>query len=282
MSGDEAVLWTTLSTFAIDGPDTHQTRPELTFAARLARENGWDAAYTLRVLEEYRKFLFLCCVSDTGVTPSDPVDQAWHLHLAYTRSYWIDLCRNTLGRDLHHNPTKGGAAEGQKFDGMYTDSQTLYERYFGEKPPANIWPPNAKRFSDIDFQRVNRRTHWVISKPGWAQHPVRLASLLLGVIALLFVQANGGSVFLLLLVGGGLFTWLIVTIANADWSSDAQHARRGNDGGGAFFIGDTDGSHDGHGHGGDGHSGDASDGGSGCSASGCSSGCSGCGGGCGS
>lgn len=289
MSGDEAALWTAISTFEIDGLDTSLS---LTFAARLARENGWNPAYTQRVLGEYRKFLFLCCVSDTGVTPSDPVDQAWHLHLTYTRSYWIDLCRNTLGRDLHHNPTKGGAAEGQKFDGMYTASQTLYERYFGETPPADIWHPNAERFADIDFQRVNCRTNWIIPKPGWIQpartssetrdRPVKLISLLLGLVALCFVQANGDSVFLILLLGGGLFTWLIITIANADWSSTSQRDRRDDGGGTPLFMGDTNNSHDGHGHGGDGHSNDAGDGGSGCSASGCSSGCSGCGGGCGS
>lgn len=273
MSGDEAALWTKISTFAIDGADA-----QLTFTARLARENGWTTAYTQRVMEEYRKFLFLCCVTPTGVTPSDPVDQAWHLHLTYTKSYWIDLCRHTIGREIHHNPTKGGASEGQKFDGMYSHSQALYTHYFGTLPPTDIWQDNQRRFSDIDFERVNRRTNWIIRKPDWVRAKPMLTALFLLVVTGLFIQAAGSSL-VALVVGGSAVTLLIYSLAS---EFTAYRKRPDADGGDGVFIDSTD-SGDGHSHGhGDGGHGDSSDSGgdSGCSASGCSSGCGGgCGGG---
>ncbi|MBO0933129.1 glycine-rich domain-containing protein [Fibrella aquatilis] len=274
-SGDEAALWTAISTFTFDGPDTRRTRPEFTFAARLARENDWATRYTERVIAEYRKFLFLCCVTPTGVTPSDAVDQAWHLHLTYTKSYWHDLCRDTLGRELHHNPTKGGAREGQKFDGMYSDSQALYQLYFGEKPPADIWPTNQQRFSDIDFGRINRRTNWVVAKPAPAQTVG--AVVLLGALSAagIFLQASSSLLFWLL-TGFALFFVVIVNLANANDGPNRPRRQGDTSGGDGGFV--LFGSDDGH------HSGDSGDGGhgdAGCSASGCGSGCSGCGGGCG-
>src|SRR6478735_1062085 len=117
MTPIENELWMRIEQFELDEPGV-----AFKFSDRLARENGWTKAYAKRVIKEYKKFIFLCCISTHGVTPSDPVDQAWHLHLTYTRSYWIDLCKNTLNREIHHNPTKGGQKEAEKFDGFYTSS----------------------------------------------------------------------------------------------------------------------------------------------------------------
>ena len=70
----------------------------LTFADRLARENGWSAAKAARVVDEYRRFCFLAATAGHEVTPSDAVDQAWHLHLTYSRDYWERFCPEVLGR----------------------------------------------------------------------------------------------------------------------------------------------------------------------------------------
>ncbi|MEE1898493.1 hypothetical protein V1389_09110 [Flavobacterium rakeshii] len=101
MTAPQKELWDKISNFRLDDPDA-----SFTFSARLARENGWTKEYTNSVIEEYRKFIFVCCVSKSSVTPSDPVNQVWHLHLTYTKSYWIDFCKNTLQREIHHKPTK--------------------------------------------------------------------------------------------------------------------------------------------------------------------------------
>jgi hypothetical protein len=75
-------VWEELSHYDIGPGDAEQT-----FAARLARENGWRPAQAARVIEEYRRFCFLAVTAGHPVTPSDAVDQAWHLHLTYTRDY---------------------------------------------------------------------------------------------------------------------------------------------------------------------------------------------------
>ena len=141
---------------------------EFGFADRLARENGWNARFTQRVLEEYRRFLYLSQVTQHPVTPSEEVDRAWHLHLCYTRSYWIDLCGGVLQAEFHHGPTKGGNSEAEKFRDWYEETIKSYEREFGHAPPADIWPSIEDRFRRNRTQWVDRSRYWVVSKPAAA------------------------------------------------------------------------------------------------------------------
>ncbi len=83
--------------FELDDPGA-----QLPFTARLAREQGWTHVFAGRVVTEYKRFVVLAMLAGHPVTPSEEVDQAWHLHLVYTRSYWQGLCRDVLGRELHH------------------------------------------------------------------------------------------------------------------------------------------------------------------------------------
>lgn len=105
--------------------DLDVERSELPFSARLARENGWSQDYARRVIEEYKRFLFLVSVSDQMLTPSEAVDEAWHLHLTYSKSYWDDLCGKVLERPLHHQPTEGGQAQGAHFRECYEPRSRL-------------------------------------------------------------------------------------------------------------------------------------------------------------
>src|SRR5262249_50433300 len=97
-------LWQCIQDFPIDDPGD-----AFSFSARLAHENGWSGATAAAAIEEYRKFIYLIGVSDSPLTPSEAVDQVWHLHLLYTRSYWTEFCGGVLCRPLHHEPTRGGA-----------------------------------------------------------------------------------------------------------------------------------------------------------------------------
>ena len=110
-------VWTALSHYTIGPEDA-----ELSFAARLARENGWTGAEAERVIEEYKRFCFLAVTAEHPVTPSDQVDQAWHLHLTYSRDYWERFCPEVLGRALHHGPTAGGRAEGHRYFTQYAET----------------------------------------------------------------------------------------------------------------------------------------------------------------
>ena len=159
MTSDQLAQWQKVHAFEIDDPGS-----AFTFSDRLARENGWSMQYTLRAVREYKKFMFLLIVAEHPLTPSDQVDQVWHLHLLYTRSYWIEFCRNTLGREIHHEPTMGGAKEGAKFDNWYDRTKVTYKTFFDRDPPEDIWPSNKVRFSEINFQRVNLDRHWIIKK----------------------------------------------------------------------------------------------------------------------
>lgn len=116
------------------------------FSARLAQEQGWTREHARRVMREYLRFVYLAATAGHPVTPSKQVDEAWHLHLTYTRSYWDELCGHVLRRPLHHEPTRGGAEEEGKFAGWYLRTLESYRAAFGEDPPANIWPrPGSAR-----------------------------------------------------------------------------------------------------------------------------------------
>jgi len=120
--------------------------PDLPFAARLARENGWSRAYAARAIHEYRRFMTLMVIANHPVTPSEHVDQVWHLHLLYTRNYWDQFCGKLLGTPLHHDPTEGGLEEGAKFRNWYSNTLKSYETLFHEPAPKDIWPDVDSRF----------------------------------------------------------------------------------------------------------------------------------------
>lgn len=151
-------LWHRLEAFDLDVQSS-----ALNFSQRLARENSWPPEFALRVVVEYKRFLYLCVEAGHPVTPSDEVDQAWHLHLVYTRSYWDDLCGEVLGRPIHHGPTKGGFTESEKFQDWYGKTLQSYEHHFAQTPPPDIWPAGEKRFAGR-FQRVDLGESLVIPK----------------------------------------------------------------------------------------------------------------------
>ncbi|MCC7437156.1 MAG: hypothetical protein IT211_01530 [Armatimonadetes bacterium] len=184
-------LWSRLLQFQLDQPGA-----ALPFSRRLARENSWSQRHTERVIEEYRRFLFLAMAAGHPVTPSVDVDQAWHLHLTYTRSYWDDLCPNVLREPLHHQPTKGGNSEGAKFQDWYARTLQSYQAAFGVAPPADIWPAPAVRLAaESRIRQVSSRTHWVIRKPTVGAVGIVAAAALLG---LLLTGCDGGSIALIL------------------------------------------------------------------------------------
>ncbi len=154
-------LWQRLQDFELDGEGD-----EFPFSHRLARENAWSREQARNVIEEYKKFIYLLCVSSSPLTPSEPVDQAWHLHLVYTRSYWIDFCVGVLRRQIHHEPTRGGAAQAHLFVDQYAATCSRYEQEFGCAPPAEFWPPVSERFAAApSLQWIDRRRHWIVPKP---------------------------------------------------------------------------------------------------------------------
>lgn len=153
-------FWEQVSRFELDDPDS-----AVRFSNRLCRENGWSTEYSLRAIHEYKKFMFLLCIADQPLTPSDQVDQVWHLHLLYTKSYWYSFCRDILKKEIHHEPTKGGKMEGDKFSNWYDRTKEFYQKIFDTQPPEDIWPSTEIRFKDVNFQRINLSQYWIIKRP---------------------------------------------------------------------------------------------------------------------
>ena len=123
-----------LAQFSFDDPPSDPP-----FAIRLAEENEWSEQFTLRAIEEYKRFLFLAVNCGFPVVPSMVVDQVWHLHLIYTRSYWDELCGRVLGCPIHHQPSPGGAKVRDGYNRNYRATLENYAKEFGTAP-GDIWP----------------------------------------------------------------------------------------------------------------------------------------------
>jgi hypothetical protein len=163
MSDGTSPLRKRIEDFEIDDPGS-----SLPFTSRLAREQGWTHAHAGRVVREYKRFLCLAMEAGHPVTPPEPVDQAWHLHLVYTRSYWHRLCREILGQELHHEPTAGGNTENHKFRDWYQRTLESYQRLFAESPPPDIWPDPLARFRHAGCARwIDLTRYWLVPRPGW-------------------------------------------------------------------------------------------------------------------
>ncbi|HWW56101.1 MAG TPA: hypothetical protein VN047_04340 [Sphingopyxis sp.] len=176
-------LWPLLAAYRV-GPDD----AAFSFEARLARENGWTAEHAARVMDEYRRFLFLAAVAGHQVTPPDAVDQAWHLHLTYSRDYWDHLCEEILERPLHHGPTAGGNDEQHRYFAQYADTLASYERWFDACPPADIWPDAHRRLVvDPRAVRVSTIDHWIVPKAAVRRGAALFAVIAVTLIALWFV-----------------------------------------------------------------------------------------------
>jgi hypothetical protein len=160
MSPEQQALWQKINDFELDDPTS-----EFTFTDRLAKENGWSHHYCIRAIREYKKFIWMCCTGPFPMSPSDPVDQVWHLHLQYTQSYWLELCRDILKKDIHHGPTRGGKEERVKFNDLYAKTLAYYTEMFGKTPPDDIWLDMRKKENHHKFQRINLLKYWLIKKP---------------------------------------------------------------------------------------------------------------------
>jgi uncharacterized protein (TIGR04222 family) len=149
----------------VEGFELDERGVAFAFSHRLARDNRWTLPFARRVVREYKRFAWLAARSGHPLTPSDQVDQAWHLHLIYSASY-ARFCNGTLGAPLHHHPTQGGAQEAVKFRAWYQRTLEAYRTCFGQEPPPDIWPPAERRFGeDLCHARVQTGRSWIIPKP---------------------------------------------------------------------------------------------------------------------
>lgn len=183
LSPEHLALWQRLDQFELDEPSS-----ERTFTLRLAQENRWELGYAVRAVYEYKRFMFLAIAAGHPVSPSDAVDEAWHLHLLYSRSYWEEFCPKVLGRSFHHIPSTGGANEAVKHQDWYAKTLASYRAFFGEAPPPDIWPDAVDRAREIARARpvrVDSSRVWIVPKLEFNfKWPLRVACAIFSLIFL--------------------------------------------------------------------------------------------------
>lgn len=253
-------LFDHLVSFRIDPPGV-----ALSFAQRLAHENGWSQPFAERAIAEYFRFVWLAMRAGHPVTPSPAVDEVWHLHLCYTRSYWDELCEKVLPRPLHHGPTLGGAVEDAKYADWYARTLASYREHFGE-PPADVWPAPGERFRGGIPRKVDARSHWVVSKArvssllGRGARMAAMAALLVLAVGCVDLSKPDSVALLGFGLVGAFFLFGVVMMVVLRRSAQRRqggglHRRRGdaNSGcggaGGCGFVGGAFGPHGLHGHG---------------------------------
>lgn len=155
MNPVEANLYQRICDFELDQPGA-----SFPFSHKLARECNWTSIYTFRVIQEYKKFIFLGMVADHIVSPPKPIDLVWHLHLIYTRSYWDKFCPEVLGKPFHHAPSAGGRSEKIKYDQLYQQTLSTYQIYFGN-PPPDIWLQNSVQVARRNNRIISNLLDWL-------------------------------------------------------------------------------------------------------------------------
>ena len=87
--------------------------------------------------DETLRFLFLCSLSSSNLTPSHYIDEIWHEFILFTRTYH-QFCNEKFACFIHHQPSNNRTNEKEQ----YQKTLTLYRQYFGE-PNITYWPtPN--------------------------------------------------------------------------------------------------------------------------------------------
>lgn len=93
---------------------------------------GWDHAQADEAERWYRHFLEICLRHpDLSVVPNYPIDMMWHQHILDTHAYSKD-CSAIFGEMLHHYPYFGMMGDVQERDDSFTETNELYNKYFGE------------------------------------------------------------------------------------------------------------------------------------------------------
>jgi hypothetical protein len=159
MTPTEQELYQRICQFNLDTPGV-----VFPFSHKLSWLCRWSEIYTVRVIQEYKKFLFLAMVADHIVSPPAAIDSAWHLHLLYTHSYWDEFCGELVKKPLHHAPGLGGKQEELKYFHLYELTLQTYQKYFGT-PPVDIWPAPHLRGEPLSFRWIDSKQYWLLPKP---------------------------------------------------------------------------------------------------------------------
>ena len=161
----------------------------------MAEEYQWSVKFAEQSFEEYKKFIYQIYTYDKSLTPSPTIDQVWHFHLLYTKSYWNDFCGNILKREIHHNPEIGAENEKEVFAKNYQDSINLYKKEFGD-PPQNIWGTkkinNKAKMSLVTTAVISATIAWVLYEESDVDIVFIIPFIIIFIIAIILIFKKGG------------------------------------------------------------------------------------------
>jgi hypothetical protein len=167
------------------------------FEEVLAERNGWPVRFAERVADEYFGFLYLAATAGFEVTPSETVDQAWHLHLEWPH-YRDVLCDRLLTRPLDHRPGTGEPAEEERYRRQYEETLALYERTFAKSPPTDIWPNAiAEGLEEEERQRFGEEARRLGRRAALGSLMGSIAALAFGATMLAVFLAGIAAIFFL-------------------------------------------------------------------------------------
>lgn len=124
-------LWLKLNLMNADGLQAFAPLMDM-----MQKQMGQNAETAQRVIEEYRKFLFLAMRAGHQVIPPGPVNDAWMMHLQNAQNYW-----ESLGQMITERPGAQGvdARQFASIADAWKATLESYEKIFGMKPPMDIW-----------------------------------------------------------------------------------------------------------------------------------------------
>jgi len=234
------LLWKRLHEFSLDKPNV-----SFSFSSKLSKEENWTEDFTAKAIEEYKKFVYLCCILPNGASPSEIVDEVWHMHLIYTENYWEEFCPNILQQKLHYHPSNGGQNENEKHRNWFSETLTNYEKIFNQKPPHEIWLTKK--------EQPKRRKFWL--------NGLKILSIF-SVLFILSSCSDGVDKLLTVISIAGPFIFVIIFLISKIFGEGSNKGHHKNDNGSSGSC-----------------SGSSSDCSSSSCGSSCGSGCGGCGGG---
>lgn len=206
-------LWKRIQEFSLDAPGVN-----FPFSKKLAKEESWSLDFARKAIEEYKKFVYLCCILPNGASPSKVVDKVWHMHLIYTRNYWEEFCPDILKKNLHHHPSNGGIAEKEKHQNWFEDTLAAYRKVFQQEAPEEIWKTPGKKSKVLTWIK-------------------KMASFAPAFILLMLFSCTEGNGFTGLLVTGVVFAVIFIlgvvvsAIGDHEASDSNGKKKADNDGG---------------------------------------------------
>jgi hypothetical protein len=107
---------------------------------KLSKKIGWTQVSAERACFLYKRFLFLQKKYGEKyiLSPSEDIDEVWHMHILDTKKYQED-CEFIFGKILHHVPTYGNKESNFK---AFELTQDLYHKEYNDY----IYEANLKIF----------------------------------------------------------------------------------------------------------------------------------------